>query len=119
MPLPQADRQEVVKLVARLSATYGRLFTKQLDSESDFKAAMIVWGEALHGLSENQLNRGIAALPDDYPPNPKAFRAMCLKKPLAVSHRFFPRLLPAPRDVELAQRSLSNIRAMLGGGCHG
>lgn len=77
----KADMDFVIKLFARLGASYGRLFTKQHDDDAALDMALVVWAEQVHGLSDEDVERGINSLPVDYPPNPFQFRALCLQKP--------------------------------------
>lgn len=113
---PTSSVEWLPRLHSRLLAMYGISFRNLFQSPEAVQMWMDTWGSALSDLSEQQLQRGLAACLTESPkfaPSLGEFRQMCLgpQQSTRPEHRL---MLPAPRDTKDRSEDLARIKALLG-----
>lgn len=102
-------------MFAKFKIIYLQKWTDQFKSDAELQSAMAEWGEALSGLSGQQIKRALHACRKSmpWPPSIAEFLAMAGDTHKGAAYQLFRPALPKPRDAALARRELSAIRARL------
>lgn len=112
------DDQLVDRIFVRLGSIYGHLWSSRFRSEQILKATKAEWAMDLYGLHVNDIARGLEEMKRAYPDHPPTlpqFKALCSPVAAPYHRRNEEALaLPAPRNAEVAQKHLADMRRMLG-----
>lgn len=97
---------------------YSHKWLSAIDTDELLNLAVEEWSERLHGLTGDDIKRGLDNLTGEWPPTPHQFRELCIGDEKHKTGAYKPfdksRALELKPSKEIARAGMAKAKAMLG-----